>query len=82
MNRQMNIKKTIEAQRERMDKMSERTDNLTELLEEAQRMDWLIGIYETKRSTGCIRKMHKDCYAQNRQGRRTEKVRRPCFLRF
>ena len=52
----MNIKKTIEAQRERMDKMSERTDNLTELLEEAQRMDWLIGIYETKRSTGCIRK--------------------------
>lgn len=56
LNRQMNIKKTIEAQRERMDKMSERTDNLTELLEEAQRMDWLIGIYETKRSTGCIRK--------------------------
>ena len=56
MNRQMNIEKTIEAQRERLDQMAEKTDDLTELLEEAQRMDWLIGIYETRRSTGLARK--------------------------
>lgn len=47
----MDIKTTIEAQRERLDCMAVQTDDLTKLLDESQRMDRLIEIYEARRIT-------------------------------
>lgn len=42
----MNIKEAIEEQRKKLDHMAENAENLTELLEEARRMDSLIEAYE------------------------------------
>lgn len=47
----MNIKKAIEEQRKKLDHMTESAVNLTELLEEAQKMDLLIEAYEEKNTT-------------------------------
>lgn len=54
MNRQTNIKRAIEAQRRKLDRMAGQAEDLTMLLEEAHRMDRLIGLYETRRMTECI----------------------------
>lgn len=56
MNRKRNIKKAIETQRKRLDRMAGQRENLTMLLDEAKRMDWLIGVYETRRTMECIGK--------------------------
>lgn len=56
MNRKRNIKKAIETQRKRLDRMAGQRENLTMLLDEAKRMDWLIGVYETRSTTECIGK--------------------------
>lgn len=55
MNKQTNIKRAIEAQRKRLDRMTRQTRDLTTLLDEAQKMDWLIEVYETRKMTECIR---------------------------
>lgn len=47
----MNIKKAIEAQREKLDRMAKQTDDLTRLLEEARKMDRLIEKYEDQKET-------------------------------
>lgn len=52
----MDIKKVIEAHRKRLDRMARESDNLSELLEEAKKMDRLFEIYETKKATACIPK--------------------------
>lgn len=52
----MDIKRAIEVQRRRLNRMAEQTENLTALLDEAQKMDRLLDIYETRRTTECIRK--------------------------
>ena len=44
----MNIKQAIEEQRSVLDKMAENATHLTELLEEARKMDRLIEAYETE----------------------------------
>ncbi|HBN57045.1 MAG TPA: hypothetical protein DD414_09745 [Lachnospiraceae bacterium] len=46
MNGLKNIKKAIEAQRERLDRMAKHTDDLNKLLEESRKMDRLIEKYE------------------------------------
>lgn len=56
MNRQMNIRRSIEVQRRKLDRMAGQTKDLTKLLEEAERMDWLIGIYESRKTAECIKK--------------------------
>lgn len=56
MNRKRNIKKAIETQRKRLDRMAGQRENLTMLLDEAKRMDWLIGVYETRRTAECVGK--------------------------
>lgn len=43
----MNIKKAIEVQRTRIDRMAKRTDDLTKLLYEARKMDRLVEAYES-----------------------------------
>lgn len=47
----MNIQKAIESQRERLDRMAGHAKDLTELLEEARKMDRLIEVYENRRTT-------------------------------
>ena len=42
----MNVRQQIEAQRKVLDQMVGTADNLTELLQEAQKMDRLIEAYE------------------------------------
>ena len=42
----MNVRQQIEAQRKVLDQMVGMADNLTELLQEAQKMDQLIEAYE------------------------------------
>ncbi len=54
MNRQTNIKRAIEAQRIKLDRMAGQTEDLTTLLDEAQKMDRLIEVYETRKVTECI----------------------------
>ena len=50
MDRQTNIKKVIETQREKLDRMAaEQTDDLTGLLDEARRMDRMIEAYEDQK---------------------------------
>lgn len=49
MARQMNIQKAMESQREKLDRMAGRAENLTELLEEARKMDRLIEAYENRK---------------------------------
>lgn len=44
----MNIKQAIEEQRSVLDKMAKNATQLTELLEEARKMDRLIEVYETE----------------------------------
>ena len=44
----MNIKQAIEEQRSVLDKMAENATHLTELLEEARKMDRFIEAYETE----------------------------------
>ena len=44
----MNIKQAIEEQRSVLDEMAENATHLTELLEEARKMDRLIEAYETE----------------------------------
>lgn len=56
MNRQRSIKRAIETQRRKLDRMAGQMENLTMLLDEAKRMDWLIGVYETRKTTECIGK--------------------------
>lgn len=51
MNPRMNIKKMIEEQRKKLEHMAEHTENLTELLEEARKMDSLIEAYENRNTT-------------------------------
>ena len=55
MNRQTNIKRAIEEQRIKLDRMAGQTEDLTTLLDEAQKMDRLIEVYETRKVTECIR---------------------------
>ena len=55
MNRQTNIKRAIEAQRIKLDRMAGQTEDLTTLLDEAQKMDRLIEVYETRKATECMR---------------------------
>ena len=52
----MNIKTAIEAQREKLDRMSLQANDLTQLLGEAQKMDRMIEIYEDRQAVGCRRK--------------------------
>lgn len=47
----MNIKEKIEEQRKKLDHMAEHAENLTELLEEARKMDSLIESYENQNTT-------------------------------
>ncbi len=54
MNGQMNIKRAIEAQRKRLDRMAGQTRDLSMLLDEARKMDWLIELYENRRTKECI----------------------------
>ena len=56
MNRKRNIKRAIETQRKKLDRMAGQRENLIMLLDEAKRMDWLIGVYETRRTSECIGK--------------------------
>ena len=51
----MNIKQAIEEQRSVLDKMAKNATQLTELLEEARKMDRLIEAYETEVTHNCIR---------------------------
>lgn len=46
----MNIKKAIEAQRIRIDRMAKRSDDLTKLLHEAKEMDRLVAAYESEKT--------------------------------
>jgi len=50
----MNIKRAIEAQRKRLDRMAGQTRDLSMLLDEARKMDWLIELYENRRTKECI----------------------------
>lgn len=52
----MDIRKVIEAHRRKLDRMVKETTDLTELLEEARKMDRLFEIYEARKNTACIRK--------------------------
>lgn len=52
----MNIKTIIEVQRARLDFLAGQTDDLTQLLDEAQKMDRLIEIYEVRQSAQRKRK--------------------------
>lgn len=45
----MNVQKAIESQRERLDRMAGRAEDLTELLDEARKMDRLIEAYEDRK---------------------------------
>lgn len=47
----MNVKKAIEEQRRKLDQMAEKAENLTDLLEEARKMDRLIEAYENEQVT-------------------------------
>ena len=42
----MEIKKEIEEQRRRLDQLAEKADHLTDILEEARKMDRLVERYE------------------------------------
>ena len=44
----MNMKKAIEVQRTRIDRMAKRSENLIKLLYEAQKMDRLVEAYESE----------------------------------
>ena len=46
----MNIKKAIEVQRTRIDRMAKRADDLTKLLYEARKMDRLVEAYESRKT--------------------------------
>ena len=46
----MNIKKAIEVQRTRIDRMAKRSENLIKLLYEAQKMDRLVEAYESRKT--------------------------------
>lgn len=56
MNGQKNIKRAIERQRSKLDRMAGQTEDLTMIVEEAGKMDRLIEIYESRRTMECIRK--------------------------
>lgn len=47
----MNIKKAIEVQRTRIDRMAKRSENLIKLLYEAQKMDRLVEAYESRKTS-------------------------------
>lgn len=49
MKTQMEIKKQIEAQRQVLDEKAQQTEDLTELLEDARKMDCLIEKYEDEK---------------------------------
>lgn len=48
----MNIKTAIETQRRKLDWMALWTDDLTEILDEAQKMDRMIEMYEDRQVAG------------------------------
>ncbi len=52
----MDIRKVIEAHRRKLDLMAKEATDLTELLEEARKMDRLFEVYEARKATVCIRK--------------------------
>ena len=56
MDGQMNIKTAMEGQRRKLDGMAFWTDDLTKLLVEAQKMDRMIEIYESRQVVRRTRK--------------------------
>ena len=51
MEERKSLKEAIEAQRERIDELAGKVEQLTELLEESQKMDRLIEAYENEIET-------------------------------